>query len=139
MRSSDCSAPGGWGGDRAHDTRLGRDVALKGPAYLMGDDRGRIRRLTNEARAAASLNHPHSAPFSTSAQARRGASVHRDGAADGESLRQRLAGGPMDVAQIIDLAIGLADALRSVDARRRPSHRAQKCGNVVDCSSPLDP
>ena len=43
---------------RAHDSRLGRDVALKVlPAHL-GADAAAIERLTREARAVAALSHP---------------------------------------------------------------------------------
>src|SRR5689334_11321604 len=44
---------------RAHDDRLGRDLALKIlPCDMMKDDSARSR-LLNEARASASLNHAH--------------------------------------------------------------------------------
>jgi Tol biopolymer transport system component len=52
-------APLGKGGMgevyRAHDTRLGRDVAVK----VLPPDRGDARRFAQEARAIASLNHPN--------------------------------------------------------------------------------
>src|SRR5436190_1997546 len=44
---------------RAHDTRLGRDVAIKMlPAVFMRDP-ARLARFEREARVLASLNHPH--------------------------------------------------------------------------------
>jgi eukaryotic-like serine/threonine-protein kinase len=56
-------APLGMGGMgevyRAHDTKLGRDVAVKTLPYQFARDRGRVSRLRREARTLASLNHPH--------------------------------------------------------------------------------
>jgi len=44
---------------RAHDTKLGRDVALKTLPSEFARDRERVARLRREARTLASLNHPH--------------------------------------------------------------------------------
>src|SRR5438046_2908249 len=44
---------------RAHDPRLGRDVAIKVLPAEFSADPERLRRFEQEARAAAALNHPH--------------------------------------------------------------------------------
>src|SRR5690349_14399147 len=44
---------------RAHDPRLGRDVAIKILSEAVATDPDRIRRFEHEARAAAALNHPN--------------------------------------------------------------------------------
>ena len=44
---------------RARDTRLGRDVAIKVLPSGFAADPDRTRRFEQEARAVASLNHPH--------------------------------------------------------------------------------
>ena len=44
---------------RAHDTRFGRDVAIKVIAERFAADSERLRRFEHEARAIAALNHPH--------------------------------------------------------------------------------
>ena len=44
---------------RAHDTRLGRDVAVKVLPPTFGADPDRVSRFAREARLLAALNHPH--------------------------------------------------------------------------------
>jgi serine/threonine protein kinase len=44
---------------RAHDSRLGRDVAIKLLPAALRSDPARIERFAREARAVATLNHPH--------------------------------------------------------------------------------
>jgi serine/threonine-protein kinase len=56
-------APIGAGGMgevyRAHDTKLGRDVAIKVLPPVFAEDAGRMARFEREARMLASLNHPN--------------------------------------------------------------------------------
>src|SRR5246127_2513453 len=44
---------------KAHDSRLDRDVAIKVLSSSFSSDPDRLRRFTQEARAAAALNHPN--------------------------------------------------------------------------------
>ena len=44
---------------RAHDSRLGRDVAIKILPPTVADDSERLKRFEREARVLASLNHPN--------------------------------------------------------------------------------
>src|SRR5260221_14609239 len=59
MKSGRCSADAGWARCSAHDARLGRDVAVKILPPLFTLDPDRLARFEREARARASLNHPH--------------------------------------------------------------------------------
>ena len=56
-------APLGAGGMgevyRAHDAKLGRDVAIKILSNAVAGDPDRIARFEREARVLAGLNHPH--------------------------------------------------------------------------------
>src|SRR5688500_15375652 len=81
---------------RARDARLGREVAIKVLPAGFSADADRLRRFEQEARSAASLNHPNIL------------AVHDIGAheaspyivselLEGESLRERLNGGPVSV------------------------------------------
>jgi WD40 repeat protein/serine/threonine protein kinase len=47
----------------AHDTRLDRRVALKVPRFIPGSDPENLKRFAREAKAAATINHPHLCPL----------------------------------------------------------------------------
>src|SRR5712692_5578183 len=104
-------APIGVGGMgevyRAKDPRLGREVAIKVLPPSFSADADRLRRFEQEARAAGILNHPNIT------------AVHdigtHDGAPyvvsellEGETLRTRLAVGPVPVRKALDYAIQIA-------------------------------
>ena len=65
VRLGPCGSSGSLGAGgmgevyRAHDTKLGRDVAFKVLPRVVADEPERRARLVREARAAASLNHPN--------------------------------------------------------------------------------
>src|SRR5262249_50122249 len=107
-------APLGAGGMgevyRAHDTRLGREVAIKVLPDSLARDSDRMRRFEQEARAVAALNHPNVL------------SVYDIGTHDGVpylvselleggTLREQLDQGPIPARKSVEWARQTADGL----------------------------
>jgi serine/threonine protein kinase len=125
-------APIGAGGMgvvyRARDQRLGRDVAIKVIATDRGNDPALLARLEQEARTAASLNHPNIvAIFDVGTH--EGAPYIVSELLDGETLRDRLASGPISIRRAIETVAELADALGTAHARG-VVHRDLKPENI---------
>ena len=112
----------------ARDTRLDRSVAIKVLPAELARDAGARARFDREARAIAALNHPNIC------------ALHDIGDADGhgflvmerlegETLQDRLQRGPLEIEQIVDYGIALADALDAAHARGL-IHRDLKPANI---------
>jgi serine/threonine protein kinase/Tol biopolymer transport system component len=96
----------------AHDSRLGRKVALKLlPAYFTRDEE-RLRRFQQEARAASALNHPN---IITIFEIGKAESIHFIATEyiTGQTLRERMSVGMMKLSEALDIAIQIAGALAS--------------------------
>jgi len=100
----------------AEDTRLGRSVAVKFLSSELAKDAPMLERFEREARAASALNHPGICTVHAIEQAD-GQSFIVMELVDGEPLSTRLAGHPMEIGQVLDLAIQMADALESAHAK----------------------
>jgi len=120
---------------KARDTRLNRTIAIKIlPAELSADPDRRVR-FEREARAIASLAHPHICTLHDI-----GTYARPDSGPetlylvmeylDGETLAERLERGPLPLAQALDVAAQVADAL-DVAHGHGIIHRDLKPGNVM--------
>ena len=114
---------------RATDIRLGREVALKLLPASMASDPMRLARFQQEARAVAALNHPHIVTLY---------SVEHDGDVQfltmelilGQSLAQMIPNGGMDVARVVELGRGIAEALCAAHDKGI-IHRDLKPANIM--------
>jgi Tol biopolymer transport system component len=107
-------APLGAGGMgevyRAKDSRLGRDVAVKVLPASFSNDPDRLRRFEQEARAAGILNHPNiTAVYDVGTVD--GAPYVVTELLEGETLRSRLAGGPLAPRRAIEYSIQIVHGL----------------------------
>jgi len=115
---------------RARDVRLGRMVALK--VLRQGADPELLHRLDREARAASALNHPNIVQIYDVGEAagQEGAHYVVMELVEGETLRQRLAQGPLLLSELLDLASQLTDGLAKAH-RAGIVHRDLKPENLM--------
>src|SRR5438105_6459727 len=114
---------------RARDLRLGRDIALKVLPAEMNASPERLARFEREARAVAGLNHPNIVTLF---------SIEDDGnmrfltmeLLEGQSLDHVLASGGLPIPRVIEVGIGLADALAAAH-EKGVVHRDLKPANVM--------
>jgi len=101
---------------RAHDSRLGRDVAIKVLPVAYSSDPERLRRFDQEARAAGSLNHPNVvAIFDVGSH--EGAPFVVSELLEGETLRARLAGAALTPRKALEFAVQIANGLAAAHAK----------------------
>ena len=126
-------APLGAGGMgevyRAHDSRLGRDVAIKVLSPHLAATPEVRARFEREARTVSQLSHPHICTLYDIG--------HQDGVdylvmelLEGETLAHRLEKGPLPVAEALSLGTQIAEALDRAH-RAGVVHRDLKPGNVM--------
>lgn len=114
---------------KAHDPRLGRNVAIKVlPDSLSGDPRFR-QRLRREAKTISQLQHPHICTLHDIGE--------QDGVRylvmeylEGETLEERLRAGPLAVDEARRIGKEIAEALGAAH-NRGVVHRDLKPGNVI--------
>src|SRR5437773_2719656 len=95
---------------RAKDTRLGRDVAIKVLTHVATEDQERLLRFEQEARATGILNHPNLLTiYDVGTEA--GSPYIVSELLEGETLRERLARGPLTARRAVDAALQVAQGL----------------------------
>ena len=112
----------------AEDTRLGRHVALKFLPQKMHDDPRALDRFQREAQAASRLNHPNICTIYDVGEFENQPFIAME-LLDGVSLKDRLREKPMELQQVLDIGVQLADALDAAHAQGI-IHRDLKPGNI---------
>jgi Tol biopolymer transport system component/tRNA A-37 threonylcarbamoyl transferase component Bud32 len=101
---------------RARDDRLARDVAIKVLLPHYSSDRERLLRFAEEARTAGALNHSNILTVYDVGE-HRGIPYLVSECLEGQSLRQRMEGGPIKPEEAVRLTIGIARGLAAAHAR----------------------
>jgi serine/threonine protein kinase len=113
---------------RATDAKLGRDVAIKVLPPSFSRDPQSLARFEREAKALASLNHPHIAGI-YGIEAEKGTHFIVLELVEGETLAERLRRGPLPVKEALTTARQIAEALQEAH-EKGIIHRDLKPGNV---------
>jgi len=113
---------------RAHDTRLGRDVALKILPESFAREGDRLRRFEQEAQAVAALNHPNVLAIFDTGQ-NDGSPFLVSELLEGETLRTVLDRGAMAPRKTIDYGVQIAQGLAAAH-EKEIVHRDLKPENI---------
>src|SRR6202158_704392 len=113
---------------QAHDTKLGRDVAIKVlPANFVNDPE-RLSRFQREARMLAALNHANIATIYGLEQCDVVTCLVME-LVSGETLAERVKAGPLGIEEALKIAVQIAEALEAAH-EKAIIHRDLKPANV---------
>jgi serine/threonine protein kinase len=113
---------------KAEDTRLGRSVALKFLPDSLAGEAQVLERFQREARAASALNHPGICTVHD-IDSHEGQWFIAMELLEGQTLRERIGGRPVELSALLDLGIQMADALDAAHGKG-VVHRDLKPANV---------
>ena len=113
---------------RAHDTKLGRDVALKILRDAFTADPDRLARFQREAKVLASLNHPNIAAIYGLEDADGTRALVLE-LVEGPTLAERIAHGPIPLDDALPIATQIAEALEAAH-EHGIIHRDLKPANI---------
>jgi serine/threonine-protein kinase len=114
---------------RAHDTKLGRDVAIKTLPAALASDKDRLARFEREAKLLAALNHAHIGVI-YGLDEHEGALYIAMELVEGETLEAKLKAGALAIEDALRLALQIAEALEAAH-EKGVVHRDLKPANIM--------
>ncbi|MDR1989683.1 MAG: protein kinase [Acidobacteriaceae bacterium] len=115
---------------KARDRRLGRFVALKFLPSQWSHDENAKQRFIREAQAASATQHKHICTIHNIEETPDGQLFIVMAYYDGETLKQRLARGPLSVGEVVEYGAQIAEGLAKAHAQG-VVHRDIKPGNIM--------